>query len=164
MSVSVCVCICELMVHQRSTDQWPPLAREGLLPASCQIDFYLGHSVLQRRRTLLLSHPVSLPVLLLPPSTPPSVCLSPWPGIHPPSSCTQTPTSWLNCEPHPTSCQRTVSFRISVLKVILLRMWMLSVHLQCKGLFYWFPDTVVSQSGEEGEVAKDGEGRQGCYV
>lgn len=56
------------MVHQRLTDQRPPLAREGLLPASRHIDFHLGHSVLQRRRTLLLSRPISSPVLLhLPP-------------------------------------------------------------------------------------------------
>lgn len=103
---------------------------EGLLPALCHIDFHLGHFVLQWRRTLLLSHPISSSVLLHLSSV--SVCLTLWPGIRTPQSSSQTSTSQLNCESNTTWCWGMVVFQITALKIIQLKTWLRQSKLQEK--------------------------------
>lgn len=104
--------------------------REGLLPALGHIDFHLGHFVLQWRRTLLLSHPISSSVLLHLSSV--SVCLTLWPGIRTPQSSSQTSTSQLNCESNTTGCWGMVVFQITAFKIIQLKTRLRQSKLQEK--------------------------------
>lgn len=90
---TVCMCLVCVYLHAAHyplTGQRSLLACKGLLAASRHIDFHLGCLTLRRGRTLILSRPISSPVLHL---TLPLVCFSLWPGIHSPPSCTQAPLS-----------------------------------------------------------------------
>lgn len=116
------VCYCTNMNFANAlTVHWSLPDREGLLAALCHIDFHLGHFVLQWRRTLLLSHPISSSVLLHLSSV--SVRLALWPGIRAPRSCSRTSTSQLSCESDPTWCWGMVVFQITAMKVIQLKTW-----------------------------------------
>lgn len=158
------MCMYAPVVHWRCTDQWPPLAHEGLLPASCQTDFFIWDSRRCRGggHCSCHIHSACLFFFIWPPHPPPHLPLSPrppvpvWPAIQLSSTYTRTPTWRLNCDSKPTLCQMMASLWTNqVLEVILLSIWVWFLHVQCKGL-YWSADTVVNQTGREEETAMAG--------
>lgn len=119
-------------------------SHEGLLPAACLIGFHLELTVLQRRRTLLLSRFISSSVLLHLTSV--SVRLIPSPAKHPLTSCSPTIyiSTFTQIQPDYEARLRSRRWgqRESLNSKPFIRSWPWSVNISldaaCISSMYWF--------------------------